>query len=387
MRDWRVLGVVAYALFMDDFIYELVVPLIPNTPAGELSDGMMAMLYAAYALGVLLATPCFGYLGSRFGCKPIMLAGVALSALTVVIFWSAPSYGLLQVARFCQGAASAATWTAGLALIAEHYVKRRVEMMGYALVGNTIGAMLGPILSGALFQLGGYSLPFAVTACMVAVDAVLRVFVLPPGKDGSSTEVPYLSLLRDRAILVPALAVLLAAFGWGAIEPFLPGELTRAGTGAVGIGVIFTLANIAYGLSAPVVSGVSNRLPIRVVISLGVIGMAATLPLIGLADRVVPAGAALCLLAVAFAFTVNPTTAELGNAVDRRGLSCYAAAYAVFNVAYASGMMAADTLASVASDCLSFFHVLACVSVALLICVPFLLHKDSARVAQSGAVS
>ena len=47
--------------------------------------------------------PCFGYLGSRFGCKPIMLAGVALSALTVVIFWSAPSYGLLQAARFCQG--------------------------------------------------------------------------------------------------------------------------------------------------------------------------------------------------------------------------------------------------------------------------------------------
>src|SRR5262249_32395216 len=157
-------GVVAYALFMDDFIYELVVPLIPHTPAGGLSDGMMAMLYASYALGVLLATPCFGYLGSRFGCKPIMLVGVALSSLTVLLFWSAPSYELLQAARFCQGAASAATWTAGLALIAEHYVRHRVEMMGYALVGNTIGSMLGPILSGELFQLGGYSLPFMVTA-------------------------------------------------------------------------------------------------------------------------------------------------------------------------------------------------------------------------------
>jgi hypothetical protein len=50
-------------------------------------------------------------------------------------------------------------------------------------------------------------------------------------------------------------------------------------------------------------------------------------------------------------------------------------------------MMAADTLASFASDYLSFFHVLACVSVALLISVPFLLHKDSARAAESGAAS
>jgi MFS transporter, DHA1 family, solute carrier family 18 (vesicular amine transporter), member 1/2 len=152
MKDWRVLGVVAYALLMDDFIYELVVPLIPNTPVGKLSDDRMALLYGAYVLGVLLATPCFGYLGSRFGCKRIMLVGVSLSSATVALFWWAPSYDLLQVARFCQGAASAATWTAGLALIAEHYVKDRVAMMGYALVGNTAGSMLG---RGELFQLGG----------------------------------------------------------------------------------------------------------------------------------------------------------------------------------------------------------------------------------------
>ena len=69
MRDWRVLGVVGYALLIDDFIYELVVPLIPNTPVGKISDDRMALLYGAYALGVLLATPCFGYLGSRFGCR------------------------------------------------------------------------------------------------------------------------------------------------------------------------------------------------------------------------------------------------------------------------------------------------------------------------------
>ena len=84
------------------------------------------------------------------------------------------------------------------------------------------------------------------------------------------------------------------------------------------------------------------------------------------------------LLAVAFA--VNPTTAELGNVVDRRGLSCYAAAYAMFNISYALGMMAADSLASLAAGRLGFFYLLSCASVALVICVPLLLRKgQSAR--------
>ncbi|SEP14462.1 hypothetical protein SAMN02990966_04091 [Rhodospirillales bacterium URHD0017] len=127
------------------------------------------------------------------------------------------------------------------------------------------------------------------------------------------------------------------------------------------------------------VSRVSNVLPIRVVISGGVVAMAAVLPLVGLVEHVVPAGVVLCLLAVAFGFTVNPTTAELGNAIDRRGLTCYAAAYAVFNVSYASGMMAADALASLTAGRLSFLHLLLCASAALVICVPFLLQKDAAR--------
>ena len=55
-------------------------------------------------------------------------------------------------------------------------------------------------------------------------------------------------------------------------------------------------------------------------------------------------GAALCLVSIAFAFSLNPTSAELGNAVDRRGLSCYAAVYAVYNIAYSIGMIATSPL-------------------------------------------
>ena len=81
-------------------------------------------------------------------------------------------------------------------------------------------------------------------------------------------------------------------------------------------------------------------------------------------------------LSAAFAFTLNPTSAELGNAVDRRGMSCYAAVYAVYNIAYSVGMMATNALATAAAAWLGYAQILTAAGIALLICVPLLLLKD-----------
>lgn len=74
---------------------------------------------------------------------------------------------------------------------------------------------------------------------------------------------------------------------------------------------------------------------------------------------------------------MNPTSAELGNAVDLLGLNCYAAVYAVYNIAYSIGMMATDTLASLALEKLGFFGTLLCAALGLLICTPLFLQKDA----------
>jgi MFS transporter, DHA1 family, solute carrier family 18 (vesicular amine transporter), member 1/2 len=373
---WGVVAVVAYAVFMDYFIYGLIVPLTPYSSAGTLSENHMALLYGSYAAGVLLATPLFGYLGDRFGCKRPMLIGVALSAVATLLFWSASGYVPLIVARLFQGAASAATWIAGLALIAEHYPAKRVEMIGFALMGSTAGSLIGPILGGTLLEFGGYGLPFIVTGGLVAIDAAMRVFLLPAGKAQTGASPDWRALLTDRAILVPALAVVLAALGWGIVEPLLPGQFDQKGATPTAIGAIFTIATIAYGLCAPLVGWVSEHVPIKRVIAGGVVGMAVTLPLLGVTQGILLTGAALCLVSIAFAFALNPTSAELGNAVDRRGLSCYAAVYAVYNIAYSIGMIATNALAASAASSLGFQQVLLCASAALLVCVPLLLLKD-----------
>ncbi|MBK7841113.1 MAG: MFS transporter [Candidatus Obscuribacter sp.] len=372
-QSWTVLGIVAYALFMDYFLYGLIVPLGPYSPAKVTSEHEIGMLYGAYAIGVLVATPVFGYLGDRLGCRRPMLIGVALSVLAVVLFCFGSHFYWALLARFAQGAAAAASWTAGLALVAEHYVEKRVQMMGLAMVGSTAGSVLGPVAGGWLFDMGGYNLPFIVTGAMVAIDACLRIFFLPPEK-GSTEKAPDLkALLLDKSILVAGLAVAVAAAGWGIIEPLLPNQLKAGGVSPGQVGLIFTVSSIVYGCFAPVVSWVSERVSVKKTICFGIVGMALTLPLLALTKGIVMVGACLCLVNVAYAFLLNPTSAELGNAVDRRGMNCYAAVYAVYNITYSLGMMSADTFASELSEHMSFLQVLLCMSGTLLLSIPLIL--------------
>src|SRR5271155_1566368 len=132
------------------------------------------------------------------------------------------------------------------------------------------------------------------------------------------------------------------------------------------VGPIFTIALVAYGSSAPVVAWVSNRIPIRRVIGGATAAMAISLPFLSLSRGVVQAAIVLCVVSVCHAFMLNPTSAELGNAVDRRGMSCYAAVYAIYNIAYALGQMGSSAFASVASSRLTFLQTLLCVSLALI---------------------
>ena len=178
---WLPVGVVAFALFMDYLIYGLLIPLTPLSPARATTEQQLGLLYGAYSVGVLVATPLFGYLGDRIGYRRPLIGGVALSAIALALVWLAPHFQLLLLARLFQGAASAASWTAGLALIAEHYSEARVKMMGFALMGSTAGSLLGPVIGGSLYEIGGYSLPFVVTGVLVALSPFVWSDITAPG--------------------------------------------------------------------------------------------------------------------------------------------------------------------------------------------------------------
>jgi MFS transporter, DHA1 family, solute carrier family 18 (vesicular amine transporter), member 1/2 len=371
-------AVIAFSLFLDYFLYGLLFPLVAHSPVGLKGEGHLALLYGVYAISVLLVTPVFGYLGDRIGGRSTMLCGAVLAVCAVSLLGVAPSLSLLLLGKFCQGAASAALWTSGLALIATNYVEKRVEMLGYAFTGGTFGSVIGPIAGGLLHHTGGYRLPFLITGIAFAIAGALIALLVPAGGIQRNEPVDFRALL-NKSLMVPAVAIALAAFSVGIIEPLLPVRLARYGATSIAIGIIFAVSTLVYGLSAPLVGRVSERIPIQRVIVLGTIAMAATLPFLAFFKGVILVGITLSLVNIAYAFMLNPASAELGNVVDRSGMSCYSAVYAVYNIFYSIGMLATATLASAAARLLNFWGVLLCVSAILLLSLPFLIKAGPPR--------
>ncbi len=372
-------AVIAFSLFLDYFLYGLLFPLAAHSPAGSKGEGHLALLYGVYAISVLLVTPVFGYLGDRIGSRSTMLCGAALAVCAVSLLGLAPILSLLLLGKFCQGAASAALWTSGLALIAANYVEKRVVMLGYAFTGGTFGSVIGPIAGGLLYHAGGYKLPFLATGIGFAIAAALIAGLLPAAGIHRNEPVDLLALVCNRSLMVPAVTVALAAFSVGMVEPLLPARLARYGATSMAIGILFTVSTLVYGLSAPAVGRVAERIPLKKVIVLGTIAMAATLPLLAVFKGVILIGITLSLINISFAFMLNPASAELGNVVDRSGMCCYSAVYAVYNIFYSIGMLTTAALASAAARWLNFGGVLLCTSAILLLSVPFFIKAPRPR--------
>jgi MFS family permease len=346
---------VTVALFSDAFLYGMLIPLTANSSAAPQDKLGLAVSYGAYGLGVLVATPILASLVDRAGRRRPMLVALLGQAIAIALFATAGGMPALLLARLLQGAASAATWTAGLALVADYFVLKRTQMMGIAMMGSSGGSVLGPTVGGMLADLGSYQLPFLVAGVILLVDGAMRLFLIVDPPRQVSEESNLMSALRDRGVLVVALVVVLVAGGWSLVEPLLPHHLTQTvSTSASTIGLMFTFSTLANGLCAPLIGTWSERFGLWPTMFHGLIAMAVTLPLLAVSDAVLWVGAILILVNVSYGFAMNPSLSALADTVDRRGTGAYGSVYAVYNVAYGVGAIGATFLGGVLATAMSF---------------------------------
>ena len=379
-RSLRPMIAVGFGIFSDALLYGIVVPLTPFSPANVQSESAIAMLFCGYAVGVLFFTPLCALLADRLGRKQTMLAGVVVQFLATLLFALAPNFWTLMVARILQGGAASATWTAGLAIVAESYPEDRVQKMGISMVGMTVGSLVGPLLGGLFYDAGGYFAPFWFAGFVVVVDLAMRFCLLPWDRGHAPSENPLPLLLRDRGVLVAAFVVLLIAGGWGVIEPYLPGHLTKNfGVSSTVIGLLFTISGVAYAVVTNPVQKLVERRGLRDAITVGLVLMAVSMPLLVMSPNVLLATLFLCLISAAYACAMNPTLAELADAADRCAPGAYASVYAVFNIAYALGMIGADFVTAPLVEHFSIKTGFTVVGLILLASVPVLWWSYRAR--------
>ncbi|MGH3744830.1 MAG: MFS transporter [Mycobacteriales bacterium] len=135
------------------------------------SDLTITVIYAVYAVGVLVALLLLGELSDRIGRRPVLLAGVGLSALSAVAFIAQGGLPALFLGRVLSGlSAGLFTGTATATMVELAPPEDRPRATLAATVVNMGGLGLGPLLAGLVSQHVGLPL-----RTIFAVDLVLLV--------------------------------------------------------------------------------------------------------------------------------------------------------------------------------------------------------------------
>ncbi|MDI3327955.1 MAG: MFS transporter [Alicyclobacillaceae bacterium] len=352
------LGVVTAAVFLDTVVYGTVVPIIPlyleeiRAPAWGLGA-----VFAAYSVGLLAGGVPFGILSDRWGRRPVLILGLAGLLLTTLAFAFSPTVWLLILSRFLQGLAAAAIWSSGLALVADIApADRRGRYLSIAMVGTNLGTITGPVFGGTVAAWFGRPAPFlalsAASLVLLAALAVFRGSAAPWKDDPPSTR----QLLTVPHIRWGAATVTAGAFGYGILEPLLPGDLhNRFGLDMSGVGLTFGVMSAVYTAVQPVLGWLSDIKGHRAMIVAGLLSSAALGPAIPLAPGIASAGAALTLFGIATGVMMTPCMPMMAAAAERRfGSGGYGAAFGIVNTAYSVGLAAAPLIATPLADWIGF---------------------------------
>jgi MFS family permease len=147
----------------------------------QFATGLITVIFAVYALGVLAALLVFGRLSDHFGRRPVLFAALLLACASTLLFVFAQNVAMLLAGRVLSGLGSGlltGTGTAGLAELEPSGNPQRAARVATA--ANMGGLGLGPLVAGLFAQLAPAPTRLVfVVYLILLVGVFLLVGVLP----------------------------------------------------------------------------------------------------------------------------------------------------------------------------------------------------------------
>ncbi len=269
--------------------------------------GAIGLTLSTYLVAdILIRTPA-GWGADRWARKPVLVLGIALSALPLPLMARVESPALFLALNAINGIGAGCIWPSIYAAVADAYSRERYGVvLGIINMVMLGGLALGPIAGGFLLSRVDYTTAFAV--CFVVVVAALALVVAFAREQPREKPVPA-SERHPLAVLA------------GQIHPLLAQLLV--------IGVLLTLA---LGMMLPLISlfgqqvlRVTPDILALILIPPGVIAGVLIIPAGHWADRygrTIPLLAGLALMAIPFAaapLSIHPVIVSAGATVAAAG--------------------------------------------------------------------
>jgi predicted MFS family arabinose efflux permease len=187
-RGGRIGGGAGFALAAFAFAVAMLGTTLP-TPLYPLyqqrfgfSELTITVIFATYAAGVITALLLTGPVSDEIGRRPVLLGGLALSALSAIAFLVADGLPILLVGRILSGlSAGVFTGTATATLVDLLGARRAGPATLGATLANMGGLGAGPLLSGLLASIAlSIRLPFWVDLALLVPAVAAIVLIREP---------------------------------------------------------------------------------------------------------------------------------------------------------------------------------------------------------------
>ncbi|BFT73240.1 MFS transporter [Paenibacillus sp. P36] len=173
------------AMFAQTFALGILTPILTlyAKEVLKLSSFEYSMfLIAGGAVTVICLVP-MGKWVDRRGIRPFLIAGFTISAAALLLFTYAKSMTILYVLVALLGIGYAFIIPSWNALIASAIPpEKRGAVWGFFLTIEGLGMIVGPIVSGKLWDVYGYHAPFLMSGSVLVLLLVLQMFISIPKK-------------------------------------------------------------------------------------------------------------------------------------------------------------------------------------------------------------
>ena len=254
-HQWRLLTLLIAITAVGPLSLNILAPAMPGL-IGTLGAGAgtVQLTLSLFLLGMAISQLVLGTLSDRFGRRPVMLAGLALTVVASFAALATTSITGLIVARTCQAFGATAGIVIGRAVVRDLYDRdRAASMIGWVTMAMVVAPMIAPLIGGALDTALGWHAIFAFVGLFAAAILVWASFQLPETRKVATGEgfAHFLaasgSLLTDRAFLGYALV---AAFNSAMFFTFIGGAphvvVTIMHRSSAEYGIWFLAISLAY---------------------------------------------------------------------------------------------------------------------------------------------
>jgi len=262
-QQWLTLVVFAIADFCSAVCVSLQAPFYPMMAESKgATPTQYGFVFGIFELTVFIVCPIYGTYLNKIGPKFMFNAGIFTTATTCILFGfldriddGTTFIALSFLIRIIEAMGNSGFLTASFSIIAKEFPDNVGATFASLETCFGLGMIVGPTLGGALFELGGYTLPFVSLGGFLLCAAAFTFFILPSYSDDFKAEQEpsggMLQLLKVPSIALAAYAIIASSISIGFLQATLEPHLRPLELSPFQLGLMFVLNGATYGLFAP----------------------------------------------------------------------------------------------------------------------------------------